>query len=79
MPTRRDRFGLPVTTALPATVEAVDRFSIEVLSHGKDAGVLLTAAEADPDCAVLQAYAGALGGFKRSSQHPLSASLYGWF
>ena len=23
--------------------------------------------------------AGVLGGFKRSSQHPLSASLYGWF
>jgi hypothetical protein len=22
---------------------------------------------------------GVLGGFKRSSQHPLSASLYGWF
>ena len=48
MPTRRDCFGLPVTTALPATVEAADRFSIEVLSHGKDAGALLAAGSDAP-------------------------------
>jgi tetratricopeptide (TPR) repeat protein len=76
MPTRRDRFGLPVTTALPATVEAVDRFSIEVLSHGKDAGALLTAAEADPDCAVLQAYAGALYLFLQTAEGVAKAAPF---
>ena len=35
MPIRHDRFGHPVTTATSATVEAIDRFTLEVLSHGK--------------------------------------------
>jgi tetratricopeptide (TPR) repeat protein len=76
MPTRRDRFGLPVTTALPATVEAVDRFSIEVLRHGKDAGALLVAAEADPDCALLQAYAGALYLFLQTAEGVAKAAPF---
>jgi hypothetical protein len=68
MPTRQDRFGHPVTTAIPATVEAIDRFIWEVLSHGKEAGSLLAAAEADPDCALLQAYASALYLFLQTAE-----------
>ena len=76
MPTRHDRFGHAVTTAIPATIEAIDRFTLEVLSHGKEAGALLTAAEADPDCALLQAYAGALYLFLQTAEGLDKAAPY---
>ena len=76
MPTRHDRFGHAVTTAMPATVEAIDRFTLEVLSHGKEAGALLAAAEADPDCALLQAYAGALYLFLQTAEGLDKAAPY---
>jgi tetratricopeptide (TPR) repeat protein len=76
MPTRYDRFGHPVTTAIPATVEAIDCFIWEVLSHGKEAGALLAAAEADPDCALLQAYAGALYLFLQTAEGLASAAPF---
>jgi tetratricopeptide (TPR) repeat protein len=76
MPTRHDRFGHAVTTATPATVEAIDRFTLEVLSHGKEAGALLAAADADPDCALLQAYAGALYLFLQTAEGLDKAAPY---
>src|SRR3954462_2591717 len=76
MPTRYDRFGHPVTTAIPATVEAIDCFIREVLSHGKEAGALLAAAEADPDCALLQAYAGALYLFLQTAEGVAKAAPF---
>ncbi|HJQ55331.1 MAG TPA: tetratricopeptide repeat protein [Vineibacter sp.] len=56
----RDRFGLTVATRDATTVEALDRFAGEMLSHGKRADVVLAAAAADPECALAQAYAAAL-------------------
>ncbi|UEM02857.1 tetratricopeptide repeat protein [Skermanella rosea] len=76
MPIRRDRYGLDVTTEFPATVEAIDRFTGEVLSHGRDAGLLLAAAEADPGCALLQAYAGALYLFLQTSEGAVKAAPF---
>lgn len=76
MPIRHDLFGHAVTTAVPATVEAIDRFTLEVLSHGKEAGALLTTAEADPDCALLQAYAGALYLFLQTAEGMDKAAPY---
>ena len=76
MPIRHDRFGHPVTTATSATVEAIDRFTLEVLSHGKEAGALLAAAEADPDCGLLQAYAGALYLFLQTAEGIDKAAPY---
>jgi tetratricopeptide (TPR) repeat protein len=76
MPIRHDRFGHPVTTATSATVEAIDRFTIQVLSHGKEAGALLAAAEADPDCGLLQAYVGALYLFLQTAEGLDKAAPY---
>src|SRR3954468_20001546 len=76
MALRRDLFGLPVTTAFPATVDALDRFTGEVLSHGKQAGDLLAAAEADPDCALAQALAGALYLFLQTAEGTAKATPF---
>ncbi|EWY38494.1 hypothetical protein N825_12775, partial [Skermanella stibiiresistens SB22] len=76
MPLPRDRFGHPVTTASPATVEAIDHFTLEILSHGKNAGALLNAAEADPGCAILQAHAGALHLFLQTADGVAKAAPF---
>jgi tetratricopeptide (TPR) repeat protein len=76
MPIRHDRFGHAVTTAMPATVEAIDRFTLEVLSHGKEAGALLAAAEADPGCVLAQAYAGTLYLFLQTAEGLDKAAPY---
>lgn len=73
---RRDRFGLAVTTDSPATAEAIDRFTGEVLSHGREAGLLLAAAEADPGCALLQAYSGALYLFLQTAEGAAKAAPF---
>lgn len=65
---RPDCFGLPVTTASPEAVEAVDRFAAEVLGHGKEAAAVLAGVEADPGCALAQAYAGALYLFLQTAE-----------
>src|SRR3954452_10423301 len=76
MKPRSDRFGLPVTTTRPATIDAIDRFTEEVLSHGREAGALLTTAEADPDCALIQAYAGALYLFLQTAEGTARAAPF---
>lgn len=56
----RDNFGLPVSADAASTVAALNQFADEVLSHGKYAGALLAAAEADSRAPLAQAYAAAL-------------------
>ncbi len=63
-----DRFGLQVATREPATIAALDRFADQVLSHGKEANAILVGVEADPYCALAQAYAGALFLFLQTAE-----------
>lgn len=52
--------GLPVTTDSPAAIAALNHFIDQSLSYGRDAeNVVLTGLTADPDCAMLHAYAAA--------------------
>jgi hypothetical protein len=51
--------GLAVTTDTDAVVAVLNRFGTELLSHGKGAAIIFDGAAADPDCALVQAWAGA--------------------
>lgn len=55
-----DAQGLGVSTDVPAAVDAIDRFRDAFLGYRNGANVILQAVEADPDCALGQALAGAL-------------------
>ena len=70
---RTDARGLEVTTDSPRAVEAIDHFAIELLSLGKNTSAVMAAAEADPDCAMLQAYAAAMYVYARSPAESLNA------
>jgi len=55
-----DAAEIAITTRSLAAVEAIHRFGAELLSHGCHASVIFEALAHDPDCALAQAYAGAL-------------------
>lgn len=55
-----DAFGLPVTSATPQAVKALDIFGQEWISYGPDLAVLFPAAAAEPACALATAYAALL-------------------
>jgi len=51
-----DSRGLAVTTESDATIHAIDHYAHELLALGTDSAAVRAAAEANPDCAMLQAY-----------------------
>ena len=51
---------LRITTTSANARADIHSFASELLSHGENAGVVFEALAADPDCAIAQAYAGAL-------------------
>lgn len=53
-------FDYPVTTDSVATVEYIDRFLIAILSFSKEAEIIYAALDADPTCAIANAYAAVL-------------------
>lgn len=55
-----DAYGQTVTGASQATVAALDRFGSEWISYGPDLGGAIAAAEAEPACALANAYAALL-------------------
>ncbi len=56
----RDARGLLVSGASQQAVAAIDRFSYDLVSLGGDPTAVRLAAKAEPECAMLQAYAAAL-------------------
>lgn len=56
----QDSQGLDVTTDSPETIAAINRYIDQALAYGNDAAVILKGIEADPDCAIANAYAAAL-------------------
>lgn len=57
---QHDRRGLPVTAQTGGVVDAIDRFAVEVLSHGQGAAVVLDAAALDAQAPLANAHAAAL-------------------
>jgi hypothetical protein len=55
-----DCFGNTVSLSCQSHAQAIDHFMQEILSHGKEASQILTAAQQAPDSALLQAYTAAL-------------------
>lgn len=73
---QKDWRGLPVSTDSAATVEAVDRFTAEFLGYGREAGVILPAAAADPGSALAQTLAGTLHLFLENAEAPKLAAPF---
>jgi hypothetical protein len=55
----RDYQGLEVTTDSPETIAAINRYTDQALAYGKDAVAIFKGIEADPECAIANAYAAA--------------------
>lgn len=62
----RDLYDNPVSTTVPAALDAVDEFARQFLGYGQGAGIVLKAAEADPGWAYGQALAAGLWMFMES-------------
>ena len=51
---------LGISSRSPVAIAAIETFADELVSHGSHCRVIFDALAADPDCALAQAYAGAL-------------------
>ena len=51
---------LAISSRSPFAIDAIEDFAAELVSHGSNCRVIFDALAADPDCALAQAYAGAL-------------------
>ena len=51
---------LGISSRSPVAIAAIENFADELVSHGSNCRVIFDALAADPDCALAQAYAGAL-------------------
>jgi tetratricopeptide (TPR) repeat protein len=65
-----DWLGNPVTTDNPATLQGIDDFGHGFLAYEEKALNILGAADADPDCALANAYAAMLFMFSENRQGP---------
>jgi len=72
----QDWRGLKVTGASPATLAAIDDFSEGLLAYQPRAINALAAADAEPGCALVQAYAAMLQMFAETADAPAKARPY---
>ncbi len=72
----QDAQGLDVSTNSPETVAAIDTFVDQFLGYGLHADAILKGVEADPDCAIANAYAAALYMFLENAEAPQLARPY---
>lgn len=70
---KTDRRGLAVTTDSEDAIRAIDHFASEIVGLGQDAGAVVKAAEAHPDCAMLQTYAASMHVYSQSPSEALGA------
>ncbi len=73
---RTDLYGLSVTTGNPQTLHAIDDFIHGFLSYQPKAAGIIAAADADPDCALANAYAALLWMFLEAPVAPQKAAPY---
>ena len=71
-----DLYGLPVTCDSPRTLEGINDFIHGFLSYQPKAANIIAAADADPDCALANAYAALLWMFLESPAAPGNAAPY---
>ena len=71
-----DLYGLPITTDNPDTVQAIDDFIHGFLAYETKSTGILEAADADPDCALANAYAAMLWMFLEHPSAPSRAAPY---
>lgn len=72
----QDLYGLPVTTANPETLQGINDFIHGFLSYQPKATRIIAAADADPDCALANAYAAMLWMFLEAPVAPQKAAPY---
>jgi len=73
---REDWLGNPVTTDNEATLAGVNDFTHGFLAYEEKALNILSVADADPDCALANAYAAMLYMFMESRDGPVQAARY---
>jgi tetratricopeptide (TPR) repeat protein len=73
---KHDSRGLAVTGASDAAIAALDRFADAAVSLKPGMAEILDAARANPECAMVQAYAGALYGLSQSNLEARSGLPY---
>lgn len=71
-----DLYGLPVTCDRPETLSAINDFIHGFLSYQPKAAGVMAAADADPDCALANAYAALLWMFLEAPTAPENAAPY---
>ena len=72
----QDLYGNTISCDDPQAVAAVNAFITEMLSYGSRAAHILDAAQAAPQCALIQAYAATLVMFSETGQAAKSAQPY---
>tara|TARA_R110002020_G_scaffold327121_2_gene542773 strand:- start:12183 stop:13559 length:1377 start_codon:yes stop_codon:yes gene_type:complete len=72
----QDLYGLPVTVENPETLNGINDFIHGFLSYHPKAAGIITAADADPDCALVNAYAAMLWMFMEAPVAPQNAAPY---
>ena len=63
---RNDARGLAVSGATGEVIEAIDRFTLDLIGARDEAAAMLDVAERHPECALVQAYAAALHAYSQS-------------
>ena len=71
-----DLYGLPVTCDSPRTLDGINDFIHGFLSYQPKATHIIAAADADPDCALANAYAALLWMFLEATAAPQKAAPY---
>ncbi|MEP1768089.1 MAG: tetratricopeptide repeat protein [Sulfitobacter sp.] len=73
---RSDLYGLPVTTSNAGTLQGIDDFIHGFLSYQTKAANIIAAADADPECALANAYAAMIWMFLEAPAAPAHAAPY---
>lgn len=71
-----DLYGLPITVTNPATVQGINDFIHGFIAYEQKAPNIIAAADADPDCALANAYAAMLWMFLEAPAAPAKAAPY---
>jgi hypothetical protein len=72
----QDLYGLPVTVKNSATLQGINDFIHGFLSYQTKAAQIIPAADADPDCALANAYAALIWMFLEAPSAPQKAAPY---
>lgn len=72
----QDAQGLDVTTDSPETIAAINRYIDQTLAYGKDAVAIFSGIEADPNCAIANAYAAAYYLYHEKAESHRQALIY---